>query len=370
MSRGKKRRQIEKERAEKFLAFLDGKIDARGIDRDDLECATLIQVHEASARRNEEACAEMAGAEEECAEMKRAVDAIFDEKRKRPSWAEISWDEIDTDELLSDLPTNEEVAQYHQFSPQFEARMEYLFAEARRREEAMLAAKATKEDAAASAEEAFTRVAVPETNIVELAVVREEKSAGGTIGGEPAEVSAKKPARRRMARWMRNAAVAAACMLVVLGVSVAQGIEAGAVFGIRMEVFREVCEEFVKVTWGSNQKEPGKVVVLEPEEMLEGYVEVERVVSDSRYKIVYKNSNSDEIRIVGENLLTAMVKLVEEGELENERRNISGQECFLRKSTTGTYTLEWENYSCLYNIAAKSEEIVLKIAKQMIKPNE
>ena len=45
---------------------------------------------------------------------------------EKHDWGEVDWDQLDLHEF-DDVPSEEEIASYHKFSPEFEAKMAELF---------------------------------------------------------------------------------------------------------------------------------------------------------------------------------------------------------------------------------------------------
>ena len=103
------------------------------------------------------------------------------------------------------MPSEEEIAAFHTFSPEFEARMQALFAAERERN-----AKRLEEG---------------------LPVLVPPKDENDVVHWVEAPIEARKK-RKKKNRALRNGLLAAACLLVFVGVGAVQSIQSGAVFGI------------------------------------------------------------------------------------------------------------------------------------------
>lgn len=240
------------------------------------------------------------------------------------------------------MPSEEEIAAFHTFSPEFEARMQALFAAERERN-----AKRLEEG---------------------LPVLVPPKDENDVVHWVEAPIEARKK-RKKKNRALRNGLLAAACLLMFVGVGAVQSIQSGAVFGIEMETFREFYDQFVSVTWGSNEKEAKKVVVLEPgpEVLPEGVVESNRVVTDSRYKIVYEKDGEVVLRIVGNTIDAGSEKQNDKAVLVSEDLLIMEVECDIFQIPEGNYVAIWEKDGISYNVTAStSYKQTIKIVENML----
>ena len=240
------------------------------------------------------------------------------------------------------MPSEEEIAAFHTFSPEFEARMQALFAAERERN-----AKRLEEG---------------------LPVLVPPKDENDVVHWVEAPIEARKK-RKKKNRALRNGLLAAACLLVFVGVGAVQSIQSGAVFGIEMESFREFYDQFVSVTWGSNEKETKKVVVLEPgpEVLPEGVVESDRVVTDSRYKIEYKKDGQYVLFISGSTIAAGSEMQNDNITIIKKNELVAYVRCDIFQKEGGEYVAIWEDEGISYNIGASTTyEQMIKIIENML----
>lgn len=250
--------------------------------------------------------------------MRKIMDIVSEEERRQlvDRALSMAMDLTEEDFLEAEkMPSEEILSFYHKFTPEFEAKMDALFAEARAREA--------------------------------------EKR------------------RRKKLRVLRNGLVAVACLVMVIGVGAVQSIQSNAVFGIEMESFQEIYDQFVSVTWGSNEKEAASVVVREPELNIlpTGYVETTRAVSNTSYLIVYKNAGQNDIVISGKTVLSATLQQ-EDIDTENHFDTtvlIDETTCRILQIAENEYMIKWEADGNIYSITAPiSQQQLVTIAKSMI----
>ena len=245
------------------------------------------------------------------------------------------------------MPSEEEIAAFHTFSPEFEARMQALFAAERERN-----AKRLEEG---------------------LPVLVPPKDENDVVHWVEAPIEARKK-RKKKNRALRNGLLAAACLLVFIGVGAVQSIQSGAVFGIEMETFREFYDQFVSVTWGSNEKEAKKVVVLEPgpEVLPEGVVESNRVVTDSRYRIVYEKDGQYVLFISGSTIDAGIEMLNDDASLIEDNLLISGTSCDVFQLPKEDYLIVWEEENFVYTVTAMTtyEHAITIVENMLLKTNK
>ena len=149
--------------------------------------------------------------------------------------------------------------------------------------------------------------------------------------------------------------VAAAAVLLVfctcVMLSSSNSLDAEAVPCISLERFEEFLSNCIRVTWGSNQKEPTGLVVLELEDGWNGYEEVERFVGKNSYHILYKNGEQG-IVLTGDIVVAGTT-------IKNDCDNvcikvIHGVNCyFMEKGTYIECLIQGNHYRLQGNISEK-----------------
>lgn len=274
---------------------------------------------------------------------------MSDKKRELPDWTEIDWDAVDLEELIN-IPSEEEIAACHTFSPEFEANMEKMFRDAGI--EFHTDEKAGKPEAQEKAETANTLEDVGEFGVFDV------RGDSGT--------RKRKGVGKRHGRRFRIF-VTVACLLVAISVGTVTRIRSEAVPHLVIEVFQTWYEDFVEVTWGSNQKESGRIEVREPGYLPEGYELVEKIEDPNYYSLIYENEQGNEIEIQGKTLISGLLNMEDRETLITESLEIKGIICKVGTMQDGGYFGTWEQDDAVYNVFVSSgKEETKKIIETMI----
>lgn len=274
---------------------------------------------------------------------------MSDGKRNLPDWTEIDWDSVDLEELI-DIPSEEEIAACHSFSPEFEANMEKMFREA--------GIELNKGEETAGSEE------IRKLGSTELL---EDVGEFGVFGvprvedGKEEDAGKEKRSRagRRRSLGFRLT-LATACLLAVVSVGMVTLIQSEAVPHIVIEIFQEWYDDFVKITWGSNQKEAMKFEVREPENLPEGYELVEKEGDSNFRRLIYENEKGERIEIWARSLVSGSSREEDNTNISRENLEINGIECRFSKRQDGRYSGEWEENDIYYRVVAPIDKEELK----------
>ncbi|MCI8514657.1 MAG: DUF4367 domain-containing protein [Lachnospiraceae bacterium] len=153
---------------------------------------------------------------------------------------------------------------------------------------------------------------------------------------------------------------ASACFLIVISVGTIAAFQSEAVPHIVIEVFQEWYDDFVQVTWGSNQKESMKLEVREPGYLPEGYELVERVEDPNFYSLAYENEEGKKIKIQGRGLISGSLKAEDSITSWEEVLEVNGIECKIGNRQDGSYLGEWLQNDVLYVVIASVDKEELK----------
>lgn len=281
---------------------------------------------------------------------------MSDGKRNLPDWTEIDWDSVDLEELI-DIPSEEEIAACHSFSPEFEANMEKMFREA--------GIELNKGEETAGSEE-IRKLGSTELleDVGEFGVFGVPRVEDGKE--EDAGKGKRSRAGRRRSHGFRLT-LATACLLAVVSVGMVTLIQSEAVPHIVIEIFQEWYDDFVKITWGSNQKEAMKFEVREPENLPEGYELVEKEEKTNYYGLIYENELGEKIEIQGRRLVSGSLGAEDSTNVQIESWEKNGIICRISEEQDGTYMGEWVQKDVVYRVFAPIDKEELKrIIEQLI----
>lgn len=277
---------------------------------------------------------------------------MTDKKRELPDWTEIDWDAVDLEELIN-IPSEEEIAACHTFSPEFEANMDKMFRDAGI--ELHTDEKAEKDEKPEAPEEA------------EKPNVLEDVGEFGVfdVKGDSATRKRKGGGKRHSRRF--RIFVTVACLLAAVAVGTVTRIRSEAVPHLVIEVFQTWYEDFVEVTWGSNQKESGRIEVREPGYLPEGYELVRKTEDSNFYGLTYENGEGKKIEILGRSLVSSSLRGEDNADTLKEELEIKGIQCRFSKRQDGRYSGEWEEDDIYYRIIAPMDKKELeKLIETMI----